>query len=373
MKINRENYEIFFIDYLDGSLSDDQIKDLESFLLINPDLKEELEGLERAILIPQNLSFPEKNSLYRSSLSTKLSEKNFEDHCIAYLEGDLDQNQIAVFEKLIENNPDLKNEFLKYQNTILKKDLSIIFPDKSSLKKKVLPLGSAVIYPALSAVAAILIFLIIFRWNYHSDIPLSAEPETIAVNKAPYVNDAPYVNEEADPSFTEQRDNVLITYSSSTKTESKKNVESTQNLPQSLTEEKDYRENSFSVNSDLTIIISAIDHPLPEVTKAIPDQIQNLAYFSKDNSIRNSLNTASEYHGIKDLALGYINNRIFENEIALSGLKQIKMWDIAEAGIKGFNKLTGSELKLEKELKDNGEIMAINFDAGFFGFSRSKK
>jgi len=53
MKINRENYELYFVDYLDGNLSDYEIRMLEDFLLINPDLRTELEGTEKISLSPE--------------------------------------------------------------------------------------------------------------------------------------------------------------------------------------------------------------------------------------------------------------------------------------------------------------------------------
>jgi hypothetical protein len=41
MKISRQNYEQYFVDYLDGKLNDEQVGVLMSFLEFNPDLKEE--------------------------------------------------------------------------------------------------------------------------------------------------------------------------------------------------------------------------------------------------------------------------------------------------------------------------------------------
>ena len=42
MKINRNNYEVFFMDYLDGNLDESVVNDFIEFLQKNPDLKEEL-------------------------------------------------------------------------------------------------------------------------------------------------------------------------------------------------------------------------------------------------------------------------------------------------------------------------------------------
>lgn len=44
--ITRENYEIYFIDYLEGILSSEEVAMVNNFLTVNPDLKEELEIIQ---------------------------------------------------------------------------------------------------------------------------------------------------------------------------------------------------------------------------------------------------------------------------------------------------------------------------------------
>ena len=45
-KIGRHNYEAFFLDYLEGTLSDEERIKVQDFLIANPDLKEELDSFE---------------------------------------------------------------------------------------------------------------------------------------------------------------------------------------------------------------------------------------------------------------------------------------------------------------------------------------
>ena len=47
MNINRNNYEKYFIDYLEGTLSKDDIHDLRVFLLFNQDLAELLDDIAK--------------------------------------------------------------------------------------------------------------------------------------------------------------------------------------------------------------------------------------------------------------------------------------------------------------------------------------
>ena len=53
MKINRHNYEKFFIDHIDGALSAADESDLKVFLEQNTDLAEELEKIHSIMLEPK--------------------------------------------------------------------------------------------------------------------------------------------------------------------------------------------------------------------------------------------------------------------------------------------------------------------------------
>jgi hypothetical protein len=55
-KITRHNYESFFLDYLEGELSDELKMELEVFLAENPDLAAELEDFESVSLKPEATS-----------------------------------------------------------------------------------------------------------------------------------------------------------------------------------------------------------------------------------------------------------------------------------------------------------------------------
>ena len=63
MKITRDNYEIFFIDYLDGTLPPELIGELEAFLLVNRDLEEQLQTVEHCRLSVTPEHFSDKESL----------------------------------------------------------------------------------------------------------------------------------------------------------------------------------------------------------------------------------------------------------------------------------------------------------------------
>ena len=48
--ITRENYEIYFMECMDGNLSAREQAEVEAFLLVHPDLRELLDGMDEVRL-----------------------------------------------------------------------------------------------------------------------------------------------------------------------------------------------------------------------------------------------------------------------------------------------------------------------------------
>ncbi len=95
MKINRNNYETFLIDYLDGALDAAMLEELRLFLEANPDIREELDGLKNATLYAEEVRFTEKEKLKKPFLKTiaGIDENNYEEVFIAFYENDLDDER----------------------------------------------------------------------------------------------------------------------------------------------------------------------------------------------------------------------------------------------------------------------------------------
>ena len=117
MPIDRSNYEIWIIDWLDGNLNSYQIEQVKVFLDHNPDLKEEVNELIGEEIIPPAISFPNKESLKKSP--EEMTPSQFEYLCAAYLENDLSVSQQAELREIINIYPEKKKTFDLIQKTIL--------------------------------------------------------------------------------------------------------------------------------------------------------------------------------------------------------------------------------------------------------------
>ena len=101
MEIDRSNYEIWFIDWMDGNLNPHQEKILRQFLIENPDLREEFTDLSPECTIPSKVIFKHKEQLKKSPAD--ITKSQFEYLCVAYLENDLSpeqQNELTEIIKL---------------------------------------------------------------------------------------------------------------------------------------------------------------------------------------------------------------------------------------------------------------------------------
>lgn len=157
-KITRDNYESFFLDYLEGNLEESRIDQFLDFLEKNPDLKEELHLFENIHLPEQPHVFSGKKQLYK----TPADEKDaFNLKAIALMEGDLKKEERQLFENQLAQNPELHKEAALFQHTRLVADQHIIYPDKDKLYKSS---STVILMNWLGRIAAVAILI----WGIHS-------------------------------------------------------------------------------------------------------------------------------------------------------------------------------------------------------------
>jgi hypothetical protein len=164
-RIDRNNYETFFIDYLDGSLPVGEIDQLLDFLTENPDLAEELKDLEKIKLQPSDASGFSFQHLKKTDLDLP---EVFEETCIRAIENDLNEIDKELFQQHISKNKDHWKKYELFRSTILEPNPLIVFENKQHLKKKgnvVLP----IIWLSAAAVVLLGLFLILPDKKQHTE------------------------------------------------------------------------------------------------------------------------------------------------------------------------------------------------------------
>jgi anti-sigma factor RsiW len=163
--ITRDNYEEFFLLYIDNELSIADRQRVERFVADHPDLREEWEVLQQCQLQPeQPLAFPNKNALRRpeADASAAAAAVDF----LSYIDGELKGKDLAATEDFIRQHPHALQELELWRQTISYPDKTLTFPDKESLYKKeggkkivLLPWFRAGIAAAVAGVVALLLLL----------------------------------------------------------------------------------------------------------------------------------------------------------------------------------------------------------------------
>lgn len=132
MKIDKHNYEAWFLDYHEGRLSAVQVAVLEDFLHRHPELQQEFDDYVSDPLAANDaISYPDPAELRKSLTDFSPAEERM----IALLEGDLPPGDSAEFEQEITSSEALSTIFDDFRKTRLMPDESIVFRDASGLKK----------------------------------------------------------------------------------------------------------------------------------------------------------------------------------------------------------------------------------------------
>ena len=98
--ITRENYEIYFIDYLEGILSSEEVAMVNNFLTVNPDLKEELE-----IIQGESVQLKSEGSSVDFTFLKKyatITEENEDEFFIGAIENELIPEQQVLLTQYIQ-------------------------------------------------------------------------------------------------------------------------------------------------------------------------------------------------------------------------------------------------------------------------------
>ncbi len=141
MTINRNNYEIYFLDFFEGNLDAKLVNELMLFLDLNYDLKEEFDAFENSALpLEKKVIFPDKEKLKKSTILSFgfVTAENYQEKLISALEGDLSSQELEELDQFILLNPFIKKEQLLFAKTLVNPDNSIVFENKTSLKRNVI-------------------------------------------------------------------------------------------------------------------------------------------------------------------------------------------------------------------------------------------
>lgn len=161
MRITKENYEVFVLDYLEDKLDADMKKRFLLFLEANPGIREEVGSFELIELSPDGPEYSGKDLLKKKELDLLDAIPAFEKSCIAAIEHDLDETASEIFHHELMQHPAKGIIFQDFIKTILKPE-SVSFDSKNTLKKPVF-IGRRNRPLVWYAVASVILFFLLIR------------------------------------------------------------------------------------------------------------------------------------------------------------------------------------------------------------------
>ncbi|HVV02769.1 MAG TPA: hypothetical protein VHC96_01040 [Puia sp.] len=207
--ITRNNYEEYFLLYVDNELSPADREAVERFVGEHPDLKEEWELLRQCRIDPGEMpSFSGKEDLFRSE--APIHTGNYEEWLLSYIDNELDAPSRQAVIDFIRRHPEKNVLLQQLQRTVSTPDPGIVFPNKELLyrrEEKPARLRRMIGLPFAGIAAAALILgavgLLVFH-PFQTDHPVVSAPSNTgsATQSGP---PAPVLVKTAPPSTEKKR------------------------------------------------------------------------------------------------------------------------------------------------------------------------
>ena len=111
MHIDINNYEEYFLLYIDNELSKQERRAVEVFLDENDELRTAFDLLKGTVSMPDSeVRLMNKSFLFRKEAAW-INEENYEEIFVLYHDGELTEEQIKETDLFLTVHPELTNEF----------------------------------------------------------------------------------------------------------------------------------------------------------------------------------------------------------------------------------------------------------------------
>ena len=343
MKINRNNYEAYLIDYIEGNLNKQDEEAVNRFLEVNSDIAGEFNNFKQSEATVAELKESlNKAALYKSfSDIVSITKENYEDFCIAYHEGDLDDGSTQRLFDFMDKHPGLKPLFDLHAKIHLQADTAIHFQGKRNLKKvQVVPFRK-IIYTISAGVAAAAAIVLLWISLPGTQKIVPGKNDNMSRANTPANIHLPTQAEESETTRktkvapVKRKNDILPDY----KQLAKIDTSDTHQLDKIIIAELQPRaislKNEIPVNS-------------PQFSSTQIETVQP-EYIARNEVSRTTDNETQPA------------NKIWQRKIIYSALN---------IGVKGFNTLTESQLALQTRQDNEGKLTGIAIDADNFEFIR---
>ncbi len=354
MKPDRSNYEIWFIDWLDGNLDESLSSELMKFIEANPDLKEEFDSLSLNRLSGGTGNFKGKENLFRSASDLTVSQVEYLS--VASLENDLTPDEMADLDLNLSRHPENK---VIYESI---RKMKLIPPDLRYRNKGQLKKYSGRLFrnsiPVISAAAAIAVLILSYIFI----------PRLLSGGEDRYAGNIDTLKSNTEPIEVRTLD-LPARQEAAAKLVAKNMTVNKLTVPPVSPE----IQNLSSVNNitKLSVISSRSDSleislvNIPVITGFRTPVMTNNLIASNNHFIAPVIDEERS-------RLSRFLARTFREKLLREDSPDdtpVSTYEIAEVGIGGLNKLFGWDMVLVKTNDESGELKSIYFSSKVLKFN----
>lgn len=377
-EIDENNLEAWFLDYFEGQLNEEDKKILWDYLKKHPriysrferdsllmrdlsntnlfqtpnmfslhkDYRNDTPSRRYIFFEPSSSKYSKSPSIARNQFKNKIYDllylKNnaeWENQCIAYLEGDLNSEKLKEFEDMLKVFPRLSKDLELFRKAVFKPE-PIEFPNKASLYRKNVSLIYRIGLVAAVAALALLVLFYPNKVNHTVSKHSGNGGITTNIHTVPKPVERSHSVTPSPPQPSVATGNTLKTNPAAREVTTARQPESLPLLP--------------SISS-----VVMIEHSIT------PPEIQpiNRVYTAiyADMMERWQAEAHRGNRSIVSTLLKTVKGLLGKAEETLPGHNPVSIWTLAEFTIKGFNTLTNNDLELKTLKDEQGRIRALAF------------
>lgn len=352
MKINRNNYEPFFIDYLEGTLDEKLVDDFLEFLQQNPDLKEELSLFNPVNIEPEEITFNKKNVLLKDKYDL---EEQFNKAAISNLEGDISATEKKKFENYIQQHPEKEKDVALFKATKLHPDLSVTYKNKNRLYHR--SVGRTVLLWSTRIAAILVLALAFYVLIDRSSNKIVQDSQVAAVE-----DKVPEKENKKEPDQTKEnpvQQEPVKKQVKETEQEPAKPVmkERIKEVPEKIQNKTLRESNKGRLEKDDIALMRIPVETLPDM-----------------KTITASLDVPSPHVSLGVMHITLPGDPLPEEErfladivVEKTGLDKLNLGKITKAGLNLVSSISNE--KFQYETNDNGKVTEVNYDSRILAFS----
>ncbi len=349
MKIDRTNYEIFFIDYADGKLNAKEINQLKTFLNSNADLQEEFDMFcnNEPMLETENIEFEGKNGLKKIFIpkNAPISTNNFSDFVIAEMENELSMNESFQLHQFILDNPQYEKEYELIHFTKLKPEYDIVFEHKNKLKKRTKYKGiiRSISYTTAMAASIALMVTIFNKANDYDNTTFGKLSAQVKENTF-IQNNVTVDNSTKEIKNTTANNNKNTTTYVANESKNEPVIENTKVEKINAIDYKVEVENPKQINTAKPIIVA---------------DIFDYKDFNEQNEIlaENNQEPRKDLVSIKNWMITAFKKNVLGKNVSHD--ENLNAWDVANVGLSEISKVINKDYTFEPKYADNGRLKTL--------------